>query len=78
MKLSVLAAIIALSVTPALAQTDMSAQPPGATDGKARHKSRPHKKKVKKHHARASHPAIPSDCKHTVKTTDTQKAQPCT
>jgi hypothetical protein len=78
MKLSVLAAIVALSVTPALAQTDMSTQAPGASDGQTMHKSMSHKKKMKKHHTRASSSTMSSNCKNMVKTTDTQKPQPCT
>lgn len=76
MKLHVLAAILALTVTPALAQTDTSTQAPGASDSQM-HKPMTHKKKVKKHHARTSQSSMQGDCKHTVKTVDTQKAQPC-
>jgi uncharacterized protein YdeI (BOF family) len=77
MKLHVLAAVLALAVTPALAQSDTSTQAPGAMDGQTMHKSTTHKKKTKKHHTRTSQSALPSNCKHTVKTMDTQKAEPC-
>ncbi len=77
MKLHVLAAIVAMAVTPALAQTDTSTQAPAGADASTMHKPMTHKKKVKKHHARASQSSMQGDCKHMVKTTDTQKAQPC-
>ena len=78
MKIHVLAAILALAVTPALAQTDTATQAPGASDGQMMNKPMPHKKKMKKHHTRTSQSHVQSSCKHTVKTVDTQKAQPCT